>query len=127
MSGCRRACSCSPWAARRPWRGLYDFGPHNWGPYSSDLAHELDRLCAGNLLRVAPVPGSRYGQYVPTAAGQQRASALWAQALSEEEQGFLRQVRAYVTSRSFDRLLQDVYREYPEYATESLFRPWRSR
>jgi hypothetical protein len=109
------------------WRGLYDFSPYNWGPYSDGLAADLDRLRAENILRVAPVPGSRYGQYVPTAPGQELASELWSEVLDDEEREFLQQVRHYVTSRSFDRLLTDVYSEYPEYATESLFRPWRGR
>lgn len=108
------------------WRGLYDFSPYNWGPYSGGLAADLDRLRADNVLRVAAVPGSRYGQYVPTSAGQHLATSLWTDDLTAEERGFLQQVRRYVTSRSFDRLLTDVYREYPEYATESLFRPWRA-
>lgn len=109
------------------WHSLYEFRPYNWGPYSTGLAHALDRLREDNLLRTAPVPGSRYGRFVTTGRGQEHATAVWEHRLSTAERQFVRDVRSYVTSRNFDRLLQDVYREYPEYATETLFRPWRSR
>lgn len=108
------------------WRELYDFSPYNWGPYSGTLAADLDALIASNLLRVAPVPGSRYGQYVPTFAGRSLAAEEWRSSLVQAERDFLLKVRNYVTSRSFNRLLEEVYRAYPEYATESRFRPWRS-
>lgn len=103
------------------WSGAYDYRPYNWGPYSSALTNDTDQLIAQGILRVAPAPGSRYGSYTTTPAGEEAARRLW-EALAAAERKFLVDVRAFVTGRSFDRLLRDVYAAYPQFATKSLFR-----
>lgn len=102
------------------WHRLYDYAPYNWGPYSRALTVDVDDLAARHLMAIEGVQGYQYGRYVTTPAGDQAASASWVR-LSTAEQHFLRQVRSYVTSRSFNDLLREVYAAYPEFATESRF------
>lgn len=102
------------------WQGLYDYRPYNWGPYSSSLANDLDRMTSRGLLRIMPVPGSRYGSYVTTERGSELANARWTR-IDPAARDYLHAIYRYVTSRSFNRLLSDVYSQYPEYATASLF------
>jgi len=101
-------------------RDLYTYEPYNWGPYSSSLTSDLRRLTATELLKLEGAPNSQYGRYVTTTAGEKRAQAVW-ETLSENEHVFLRSVRQFVTTRSFSRLLRDVYAAYPDYATRSRF------
>lgn len=101
------------------WADAYQYRPYNWGPFSSDLTHDTDALVAAGRLRVAP--GSRYGRYVTTDAGEAEAEQLW-KSLGPAQRRFLADVRRFVTGRSFDRLLRDVYAAYPDFATKSLFR-----
>jgi uncharacterized protein len=103
------------------WSMLYPYRPYNWGPYSSLLARDTDLLIGRGLLAVTPRSGNRYGSYVPTTVGAKMADEAWG-GIWPEEQRFVRAVRAFVTGRSFDRLLRDVYSAFPEFATESLFR-----
>ncbi|GAA1562461.1 hypothetical protein GCM10009789_14560 [Kribbella sancticallisti] len=102
------------------WRHLYDYTPYNWGPYSRDLTVDVDDLASKHLMATEVVQGSQYGRYVTTPAGDHAASASWVH-LSLVEQQFLKQVRSYVTSRSFNDLLREVYAAYPQFATESRF------
>jgi uncharacterized protein YwgA len=102
------------------WKTLYNYQPYNWGPYSSQLASDLDRLVRLNCLEVAEVPGSRYGRYRTTIGGEDRAQQIWT-GLKPSESEFIRSVRAYVTHRSFTELLREVYAEYPEFASVSYF------
>jgi uncharacterized protein YwgA len=102
------------------WRDLYPYKPYDWGPYSRELVDDLDLLTRQGFVRVSQATGSKYGPYVLTEQGQAVVDAAWAH-LQNEEQAFLTEVRAYVTSKDFNGLLREVYAEYPEYATESIW------
>lgn len=99
---------------------LYEFEPYNWGPYSGELNSDLRALTGADLISVESVSGSRHGAFRTTPLGEHAANAVWAN-LTEQQRTFIRAVRKFVTSRSFQRLLRDVYAGYPEYATKSQF------
>lgn len=102
------------------WRELYRYKPYNWGPYSPQLADDMDKLVQRGLVEVEQVPGSRYPKYQATTEGDVLASEVWS-AMQPAERNFIRSVRSYVTGRSFTQLLREVYAEYPEFATASYF------
>jgi hypothetical protein len=102
------------------WRELYKYKPYNWGPYSSQLAADIDSLVRRGLVDIEDVAGSQYPRYKTTPVGESRATTIWA-ALPNPGRNFILSVRHYVTSRSFTRLLREVYAEYPEFATASYF------
>jgi uncharacterized protein len=102
------------------WRDLYEYKPYNWGPYSSQLASDMDSMVREGLVEEEEVSSSRQPSYGATAAGEARAATTWS-ALQNAERDFVRSVRSYVTSRSFTQLLREVYAEYPEFATASYF------
>lgn len=104
----------------KPWRTFFDYRPYNWGPYSSQLAGDLDVMSHDDLLRCERQPDWRHPKYATTASGESEAARIW-MAMDPGERAFLRQVRAYVTSRSFTELLREVYAAYPEYAVASRF------
>jgi uncharacterized protein YwgA len=103
------------------WHELYDYMPYDWGPYSGKVTQDVESLRSRQLLTVQQVQGARYGRFATTPAGEALASSFWQQ-LKDPEREFIRRVRAYVTSRSFNGLLREVYAAYPEFATESRFR-----
>lgn len=102
------------------WRSLLPFRPYNWGPYSSALTQALDKSISSGDLQVEQVSGSKYGRYVTTVQGEASMTSTW-EGLPSNEREFIRAVRKYVTSRSFAKLLRDVYAQFPDYATASQF------
>ncbi|MBO3086630.1 hypothetical protein [Cellulomonas fengjieae] len=104
----------------KEWSDFYEYRPYNWGPYSGTLVHDVDTWIMSGEMKVEEFPHSRYGQYATTEAGEKVADNVWT-TLSEGEQKFVRDVRRFVTTRSFNKLLRDVYAAYPEYATKSQF------
>jgi uncharacterized protein YwgA len=101
------------------WREAYAFGPYNWGPYSGALNSDLAELVVDGLLTAEHRIG-RYPAYRTTALGEK-----W---LNEQLSGtpdvhgdFVKKTRRFVTTRSFSKLLRDVYAAYPKYATRSRF------
>jgi hypothetical protein len=103
------------------WRDLYQYRPYNWGPYSDELAADVNNLLAGELLEREPWPERRYAGYKTTPAGEQVARAACA-TLTPQYADFIARVRRFVTTRSFNQLLRDVYAEFPAFAVASQFR-----
>lgn len=102
------------------WRESFKFTPYDWGPYSFDLASTIESLLADGLLTKDLVPGRRYSRYRTTQAGERLITEL-ATGHLHNERIFICAVREYVTSRSFARLLREVYKAYPDFAVNSRF------
>ena len=107
-------------AGNPEWRSLFSYSPYDWGPYSIDLARVLTELGKAGLLKKEPFPNRRYMQYKTTLAGEHLIYKILP-SLPDTDGIFIRQVRAYVNSRPFARLLREVYNAYPEYAVNSRF------
>lgn len=100
------------------WR-VFKFHPYDWGPYSRELAGELDELLSKGALEEKQ-PGARYGSYRTASRVRERLRQYW-DALSPAEQTLIKQVRRFVQTTSFSALLKEIYSAYPEYATRSRF------
>lgn len=100
------------------WSDLFDFVAYDYGPFDSSVYRSRDDLIRRGLLG-ASRPG-RYDRYWVTDAGEQRIAQL-KQTVSKEVVDFLHQVGAYVTSRSFADLLQEIYATFPKFAERSVF------
>lgn len=107
----------------RSWRDLHRFVPYDWGPYSRDLAAQVDELVDRELIFKERTAGRRYSRYRTTDAGDSEVSSILA-SLSQEQRNLIGEVRRYITNRSFNQLLREVYAAYPEYAGNSRFRGW---
>lgn len=108
-------------ASHQGWSEMFDYSPYNWGPYSSQLTDTVHGLRQAGELVEADFPGSQYGTYRTSPSGEARAHESWAE-LTEQERTFIRRVRAYVSAKSFQQLLREVYAAFPTYATASRFR-----
>ena len=102
------------------WRDFYAYTPYNWGPYSGALTRNVDLLMSAGRIQTEHVTGSQYPSYETTEVGEVHAQQVWGE-LSEPERTFVLAVRSYVTSKSFQKLLREVYAAFPQYATKSQF------
>jgi uncharacterized protein YwgA len=101
------------------WRNLFEYMAWDWGPFSKDLAAALDRLVEEGFLKVEPVP-YHHPRFRTTNSGERHVRHL-IEHLDSQRAEFIAEVRRYVTSRSFDQLLREVYGAYPEMAARSRF------
>lgn len=104
---------------RGPARDVYSFRPYNWGPFSADIYRDLDALEAEGLLQGEQVPGRTWRLFTTTPQGEDRARQV-AQTLNPEHLQWLSRTRQFVGTRSFTKLLREIYSAYPEYAGKSL-------
>jgi hypothetical protein len=97
----------------------YQFEPYNWGPCSFEIYDDLRSLRGQKKIDCVPT-GSGWNLYRLTELGHQEADKIRAIA-DKDLLNQLDEKRTWVVSRTFSKLLQDVYQQYPDYATESIF------
>lgn len=104
-----------------PLKHLYEFQPYHFGPCSFDLYRDLDALEAEGVVKSDVPPGQTWKIYELTEKGQEVGRAALASA-GAAERSAVQSTMDFVLTRSFRRLLKDVYAKYPEYATKSVLR-----
>ena len=85
-----------------------------------EIYDDLAELREEGLVDFIP-SGRGWNIYHVTEASEEKRNALKKQ-VNPDLLAKLNAARDYVTSRSFEQLLGDIYTEYPDYATSSLFR-----
>lgn len=98
---------------------LYRFQPYDYGPFTTEVYRDLDRLDAAALIVQESVPGRSWRAYRPTAAGIERSEGLMP-AVAPWEAAVVGDAYRFVEERSFLRLLRDIYRDYPAYASRTV-------
>ena len=101
-----------------PAPGLYEFRPYHWGPFSRDVYSDLNMLQARGLVKSLRVPGQSWSTYTVTPLGESRAMQIGEQ-LDPGQVEWVRKLRLFLTTRSFKKLLTDVYNQFPEFASKS--------
>jgi uncharacterized protein len=102
------------------WRLLYEFVPYNWGPFSRDLQDDLAVLVSEGRLDLLRTHTGQYRSYVASGSVRTEVDRILL-SLEPRKVNFLRSIRRFVVTRSFERLLRDVYGAYPSYSTKSQF------
>lgn len=103
-----------------PEQELCTFIPYNWGSCSLEIYDDLGQLRDEDSVEFVP-SGRGWNAYHLTEAGVKKASKLRKEA-NHTLVKKLDAARSYVMSRDFETLLSDVYEDYPDFATESLFK-----
>jgi hypothetical protein len=101
--------------------GFYSFDKYNYGPFSADIYSDLNSFAAAQLVAVSQPAGSRVRVYRLTDAGLKAAAAKRA-TLSEALASYTGAVVGWVTKLSFPDLVRAIYKKYPEYKENSVFR-----
>ena len=96
----------------------YEFEPYNYGPYSRQIYADLDVLVASGLVALVPDASRRWSRYTLTSSGSSRANELLPTLRNWID--LIETTRELVTGLSFRDLLRRVYREFPEFAVNSI-------
>jgi len=103
----------------KEWKSLFNFKPYDYGPFDPAVYRTLESLSAKNLIEELKDVG-RYPYYRLTEAGSKRVEELTAD--HKLELKWLKGVGQYVTAKSFERLLKEIYAEFPAFAEKSVFK-----
>lgn len=100
----------------------YKFVPYNYGPMSTRIYKDLEVLIAEDLVEAVSVEGQAWSRYVATEKGLLQAKKLLQREPGEAAAHRLHEIKQEIASKTFSAVLEDVYDQYPEYATKSVFR-----
>lgn len=100
---------------------IYEFEPYLLGPVSFAIYHDLDELIEEGYVAAEDVPGETWKRYYATPSGLSRSRDLEKGADSSLVKS-LREHKQRVCSLGFFELLKTVYKDYPEFATQSIFK-----
>jgi len=109
-----KACFVVSMSGRQEWQELFHFRPYDYGPFDPGVYSARDALLAQGLLTATT--SVRYDAYALTDAGRDVVADL----IPEDDVTWLRRVGGWVSSKSFSRLLDEIYARWPEYATQSI-------
>ena len=101
--------------------GFYEFEKHNWGPFSKAIFEDAEKLEAEGLVVIVRLPWRSMKEYLPTEAGKRMAESFMKEVPGDSGSYLMRAVQ-WVRSLSFSELLTQIYKRYPEFRTNSLFR-----
>jgi len=102
---------------------LFDFSPMQYGPCAPEIYHVLDELVDADCLAKVPVSGETWVLYRATDHGQRRVVELET-TVDRRVLDALRNLRTWCDQRPSTQLLRDVYRDYPEFAVNSVLPHW---
>jgi hypothetical protein len=100
---------------------FYAFEKYNYGPFSTDIYSDLSAFESAEWILVDPPVNRRVRAYRLTASGLQAAAESQAK-LTPELRTYLTAVVKWVSSLSFPDLVRAIYKKYPEYRENSVFR-----
>lgn len=102
---------------REGWKAAFHFKPYAYGPFDQGVYQARDALLARGLLHADD--HGRYPSYHVSDEGQAEVERVRNQ-LGEADAAWLGRIGAYVTSKSFSKLLEEVYAAFPDFAVRSV-------
>lgn len=100
---------------------VYEFEPHNYGPFCAEVYDDARALAEEGLVSVAQADGQRYSEYTATPGCVSRGKAL-AGSLPPDVGDHARRIVEWVRSQSFRSLVSAIYERYPDYRVNSFFK-----
>ena len=99
----------------------YNFQPYHYGPFDSTVYLDAEELSSQGLVDLVERPGVSWKEYKSTVPGQEAAEVLL-KTLPGDVAKWMRDVVLWVQSVSFEKLISEIYRLYPQYKSRSIFR-----
>ncbi|MFQ5874196.1 MAG: hypothetical protein ACE5JL_10395 [Dehalococcoidia bacterium] len=102
-------------------RKFYKFAPYHYGPFSPTIYEDAEELESEGLITINREPWQRWVGYAATREGIGRAEEL-EDLLPENVADYVTEVVAWTRRLSFPQLVSTIYKRYPKYRQNSIFR-----
>jgi len=102
-------------------KDFYNFVPYNYGPFDAAIYHDAERLSEDGLIIIRQSPGQRWNEYAATASGLTHAKELEAE-IPARTAKHLRRLVAWTRPFSFQELVRLIYKLFPAYRVQSVFK-----
>lgn len=99
----------------------YEFVPYDYGPLSMAVYGEAKELASEGLIAIRSAPGRRWSNYHITPEGRSIAETVRAK-VDQVAAQYLQVIVDWAKKLTFAELLTAIYKQYPEYKVNSIFR-----
>jgi len=100
---------------------FYKFEPYNYGPFDKTVYEDARSLASVKMVKMNGVQGQRWSKYYVTPEGEVEATRL--QAVADAKLvAYLSKVVQWAQGLSFTQLVSSIYKHYPDYKINSVFR-----
>lgn len=98
---------------------FYDFIPYAFGPYCAAVYHDAEELERQGFAEIYMSRAGKWREYRATPEGRSKASELGDE--FPEVVRFLNEKVGWARQQTFQSLIREIYRMYPEYKVNSVF------
>ncbi len=99
----------------------YEFKAYDYGPFCRDIYRQAAGLETESLAKIVQPPNQQVRKYQITSKGCIQAQVLW-KSLDSKDYAYAKQLVAWVRSQTFEGLVSAIYKAYPQYKINSIFR-----
>jgi len=99
----------------------YNFQPYNYGPFDSSVYQDVESLADGGLTELKKRNGCNWNTYHISLLGEESCKKL-IKKYNGSIFTYLKDLVHWVQSVSFQELISSIYKKYPEYKKNSIFR-----
>jgi uncharacterized protein len=99
----------------------FNFQPHDYGPFDSDVYLVIESLQSRGLAVIAPSPSGNWNTYAASDAGLAQGDEVLCN-MGKSNQRYVQRVSEWVRSLSFKSLVKSIYDAYPHMRANSIFR-----
>ena len=101
-------------------KGYYNFKPYDYGPFSDEVYKDAEELASENLVNVNSNI-NRWKTFSITLDGSRAATEL-TKVIDTDLVNAIREKVEWVLGLDFRELVLEIYRKYPKYRANSVFR-----
>ncbi|OHB18223.1 MAG: hypothetical protein A2544_01185 [Candidatus Zambryskibacteria bacterium RIFOXYD2_FULL_43_10] len=99
----------------------YNFQPYNYGPFDVGVYHDVEMLADNALVELRQRGGHNWSSYHISETGK-KTSELLKNSLDSDAVLHLTKLVKLIQSVSFQTLIGSIYKKYPEYKKNSIFK-----
>ena len=99
----------------------YNFKPYNYGPFDVNVYNDVELLAIQGLVEIHKKNGHNWNTYHISANGKEIAKDS-AESLDAKMAVYVKKLVEWVQSISFQTLIGSIYKKYPEYKKNSIFK-----
>jgi len=97
---------------------FYDFQPYNYGPFDKCIYLDFEKLEESGLAEKIDHNNPRH-LYSISSEGHKSTDNI---NIKAEEQEYIKRLVAWIQTLTFQELISTIYKKYPEYKANSIFR-----
>lgn len=100
---------------------FYEFVPHFYGPFSGDVYVDVDQLIKEGFISKHMPPHNRWAEYEATNTGIEKTNLL-SRTMPSQIVAYIEDLIPKIVKLSFGELVSLIYKHFPTYKTNSVFR-----